>query len=534
MPPFLLSLSLPALTLPLPPAPAPAPRRHRVFAAPAYGPQPCRGRVCVCAAYRPPPRQPYRRQPAPAPAPDPRPRPSNAPAPPQRDPRGQEEVEEAIYDFMRRSDKPGAFPTRAELLAAGRADLAAAVESSGGWLSLGWSWSSDDDARRPAASSAGPGVHPDYPPEAGPSGRPPNSAADSVREQQEPTRSGRQPETEETEEAGSGAGLEGMLARLRRERERARPPPRSKNQAGGQGQNGALMNHNGAPSRSPTDGMYTRRIPVNGNIHRSHSQNGIPEANKSSSSANDAWRTWSLDKSRFSDFEAAEIHPLSRKPPKRADLDTVLIEDDVPGPSNGVVINDYPSDHVDSERDEIHARFQNLEFDLADSLKTLRSRFDGVSSYMSNGEEADVVNGFSDDWEFEETKVMHAQEELRTIRAKIAVLEGKVALEIIEKNKIIEEKQTRLDEVEKALSELRTVSVVWPNPASEVLLTGSFDGWTSQRRMEQSESGIFSYNLRLYPGRYEIKFIVDGVWKNDPLRPTVNNHGNENNLMIVT
>ncbi|KAF7052077.1 hypothetical protein CFC21_060231 [Triticum aestivum] len=503
MPPFLLSLSLPALTLPLPPAPAPAPRRHRVFAAPAYGPQPCRGRVCVCAAYRPPPRQPYRRQPAPAPAPDPRPRPSNAPAPPQRDPRGQEEVEEAIYDFMRRSDKPGAFPTRAELLAAGRADLAAAVESSGGWLSLGWSWSSDDDARRPAASSAGPGVHPDYPPEAGPSGRPPNSAADSVREQQEPTRSGRQPETEETEEAGSGAGLEGMLARLRRERERARPPPRSKNQAGGQGQNGALMNHNGAPSRSPTDGMYTRRIPVNGNIHRSHSQNGIPEANKSSSSANDAWRTWSLDKSRFSDFEAAEIHPLSRKPPKRADLDTVLIEDDVPGPSN-------------------------------DSLKTLRSRFDGVSSYMSNGEEADVVNGFSDDWEFEETKVMHAQEELRTIRAKIAVLEGKVALEIIEKNKIIEEKQTRLDEVEKALSELRTVSVVWPNPASEVLLTGSFDGWTSQRRMEQSESGIFSYNLRLYPGRYEIKFIVDGVWKNDPLRPTVNNHGNENNLMIVT
>ncbi|KAF7052084.1 hypothetical protein CFC21_060236, partial [Triticum aestivum] len=154
----------------------------------------------------------------------------------------------------------------------------------------------------------------------------------------------------------------------------------------------------------------------------------------------------------------------------------------------------------------------------------------------SNGEEADVVNGFSDDWEFEETKVMHAQEELRTIRAKIAVLEGKVALEIIEKNKIIEEKQTRLDEVEKALSELRTVSVVWPNPASEVLLTGSFDGWTSQRRWNQSRRMAFfsGLNLRLYPGRYEIKFIVDGVWKNDPLRPTVNNNGNENNLMIVT
>jgi hypothetical protein len=76
--------------------------------------------------------------------------------------------------------------------------------------------------------------------------------------------------------------------------------------------------------------------------------------------------------------------------------------------------------------------------------------------------------------------------------------------------------------------------------------------------MERSERGIFSLNLRLYPGRYEvtvcfllsvisifmvsdlsklcfqIKFIVDGVWKNDPLRPTLYNNGNENNLLVVT
>ena len=38
----------------------------------------------------------------------------------------------------------------------------------------------------------------------------------------------------------------------------------------------------------------------------------------------------------------------------------------------------------------------------------------------------------------------------------------------------------RLDEVEKALSELRTVCIMWANPASDVLVVGSFDGWTSQ------------------------------------------------------
>jgi hypothetical protein len=161
---MLPSSSLPALTLALLP---PAPRRRRVSAAPliaaVYKPpppprKPCRRRVS--AAYKPPPRQPYRRRPASGLPP----RPSNAPPPPPPGPGGhqEEELEAAIFDFMRGSSKPGAFPTRAELLAAGRADLAAAVESSGGWLSLGWS--SGDSRPAAAASSGGPGVHPDYPP----------------------------------------------------------------------------------------------------------------------------------------------------------------------------------------------------------------------------------------------------------------------------------------------------------------------------------------------------------------------------------
>jgi hypothetical protein len=66
----------------------------------------------------------------------------------------------------------------------------------------------------------------------------------------------------------------------------------------------ALMNHNGAPSHTMTGGMHTGRMPVNGNMHSSHSQSqNVLEDNKSASSANDAWRRWSLDKSGFSDFQ---------------------------------------------------------------------------------------------------------------------------------------------------------------------------------------------------------------------------------------
>ncbi|XP_004228403.1 protein PTST homolog 2, chloroplastic isoform X4 [Solanum lycopersicum] len=57
---------------------------------------------------------------------------------------------------------------------------------------------------------------------------------------------------------------------------------------------------------------------------------------------------------------------------------------------------------------------------------------------------------------------------------------------------------------------------------------------SKERKMEKSSTGVFSVSLKLYPGRYEIKFVVDGIWKIDPLRPIVHSDGHENNLFIVT
>jgi hypothetical protein len=172
MPLFLSASSvlLPIQPLNLLPPPPPPPPRHRCRFLPAP----------LAASYRPPRRQPYRRRrrrdgppsrpPAPT-SPPPAPqqqRPANAAAP------SQDDLEEAIYDFMRRSDKPGRFPTREELVAAGRADLAAAVASSGGWLSLGWSSSSSSldaadggDSNVTASPVSSGGGHPDYPPQSG-------------------------------------------------------------------------------------------------------------------------------------------------------------------------------------------------------------------------------------------------------------------------------------------------------------------------------------------------------------------------------
>ncbi|CAD6206199.1 unnamed protein product [Miscanthus lutarioriparius] len=532
-----LLLPIPALILPAPPRCHPRRRRCLLPAASSTSSSPHSSR------------QPYyrrRRHDAPSQTPTPAPRPSSQPQPPPRDAnaaaprgRGQEELEAAIYDFMCRSAKPGAFPTREELVAAGRSDLAAAVASSGGWLSLGWSSSTaaEGPATTAAPRSSGGGHRSYYRGDLVP-----GSVEDSEWEEEEEEDDDDDDEGGVIIWAGEGnrgdqvkfkAGIEGMLTRLQKDRERARPPPRSSTHDT-RGQSDDDAGNSGAPSHTAAGGRHIPGVPENGSVHGSHSQNGTIEGNSTlQSPSNDAWKTWTLGKGGLSHFEAAEVLPTERRKLSQHD-DIASVQNDVQMSSNGVAVSDYPSDGVGTERDEIHSRLQTLELDLSAALKTLRSRFDKVLSDMSNSDGTTVLDDISDDWEFEETKVMQAQEELRSIRAKITVLEGKMALEIFERNKIIEDKQRRLDEVEKALSELRTVCIMWANPASDVLVVGSFDGWTSQRKMERSENGMFSLNLRLYPGRYEIKFIVDGVWKNDPLRPTVHNNGHENNLLIVT
>jgi len=58
-----------------------------------------------------------------------------------------------------------------------------------------------------------------------------------------------------------------------------------------------------------------------------------------------------------------------------------------------------------------------------------------------------------------------------------------------------------------------------PN-ADVVFLAGDFNGWNENDiQLEKDSTGLFTVKLRLKDGRYEYKFIVDGVWKEDPDNP---------------
>jgi len=52
--------------------------------------------------------------------------------------------------------------------------------------------------------------------------------------------------------------------------------------------------------------------------------------------------------------------------------------------------------------------------------------------------------------------------------------------------------------------------------AKTVFLAGSFNGWNPEANpMKKNKEGVWSIVLNLFPGVYEYRFVVDGLWKSD-------------------
>lgn len=70
--------------------------------------------------------------------------------------------------------------------------------------------------------------------------------------------------------------------------------------------------------------------------------------------------------------------------------------------------------------------------------------------------------------------------------------------------------------------------------AKKTFLAGDFNGWDPQVHPMVKRNGQFSKSIKLAPGKYQYKFIVDGEWHADPSAPTiVNEQGITNNVICV-
>ncbi|HET98566.1 MAG TPA: glycoside hydrolase family 13 [Desulfurivibrio alkaliphilus] len=73
--------------------------------------------------------------------------------------------------------------------------------------------------------------------------------------------------------------------------------------------------------------------------------------------------------------------------------------------------------------------------------------------------------------------------------------------------------------------------------ADEVYLVGDFNNWENGKgKMRKLKSGLHKKSLKLKPGRYEYRFVVDGQWWTDPNNSLrcPNAFGEENSVIEIS
>lgn len=89
----------------------------------------------------------------------------------------------------------------------------------------------------------------------------------------------------------------------------------------------------------------------------------------------------------------------------------------------------------------------------------------------------------------------------------------------------------------KAASGYRVVYLTYESaPGKKVFAAGSFNDWQPEKELKDKDNtGVYRCQLRLQPGEYQYKFVVDGNWCLDAENPNFipNNFGSLNSLLIV-
>jgi hypothetical protein len=77
------------------------------------------------------------------------------------------------------------------------------------------------------------------------------------------------------------------------------------------------------------------------------------------------------------------------------------------------------------------------------------------------------------------------------------------------------------------------ITLTWSYQAENVFITGTFVNWNSMIKMTKIDN-VFIVNICISHGIHQYKFIVDGKWCYDILKPTIDdNYGGKNNLINV-
>jgi 1,4-alpha-glucan branching enzyme len=72
--------------------------------------------------------------------------------------------------------------------------------------------------------------------------------------------------------------------------------------------------------------------------------------------------------------------------------------------------------------------------------------------------------------------------------------------------------------------------------AQSVFVTGDFNDWDPKSQpLKKHSKKTWKVSVHLMSGRYEYRFLVDGIWQNDPKCNALipNSYGSDNCILIV-
>ncbi|MGA2106595.1 MAG: isoamylase early set domain-containing protein [Syntrophorhabdales bacterium] len=71
--------------------------------------------------------------------------------------------------------------------------------------------------------------------------------------------------------------------------------------------------------------------------------------------------------------------------------------------------------------------------------------------------------------------------------------------------------------------------------AAQVFVAGCFNGWDPTANPLEQEKGTWKCTLAIEPGEHEYRFVVDGVWCDDPANMSRrrNEFGTQNCVLVV-
>ena len=83
----------------------------------------------------------------------------------------------------------------------------------------------------------------------------------------------------------------------------------------------------------------------------------------------------------------------------------------------------------------------------------------------------------------------------------------------------------------------RVVFEINAGPGKSVGVAGSFNDWNPDAKplKDRNGDGVYRGIVTLEPGRYEYKFVVDGIWSMDARNPLFapNDFGTLNSLIVI-